>query len=302
VFLNERGLRSGWSALLFAAIYVLSLFSAETLAYGLLQPDPRTGLGLGRAFLIEAVQAIGLPIATLVMARLEGRAILAYGFQGNTRGARLVSGLLCGFAAITALVFTLWKARLLTLDGIAPQPHAALRFALGWGMYFLLVGIFEEGLLRGYVQYALTRGIGFWWSALLLSVLFGLEHQSNRGEGVLGLCSAGAVGLVFCLSLWYTGSLWWAVGFHAAWDWGQSFFFGTADSGLLIREHLLTTHPSGSAIWSGGATGPEGSLLIFPFLLLIAVCMVAWWQPRVRSPFRQESPLQTDAEESYPAA
>src|ERR1700745_2783677 len=30
-------------------------------------------------------------------------------------------------------------------------------------------------------------------------------------------------GLLFCLSLWLTKSLYWAVGLHAGWDWSQSY-------------------------------------------------------------------------------
>ena len=49
-----------------------------------------------------------------------------------------------------------------------------------------------------------------------------------------------------------TGSLWWAIGFHAAWDWGESYFYGTSDSGLMARGHLFGEHPVGKLLWSGG--------------------------------------------------
>ncbi len=131
----------------------------------------------------------------------------------------------------------------------------------------------------------MARGVGFWWGALLFSFLFGFAHNSNPGETPVGLFSAGAIGLVFCLSLWYTGSLWWAVGFHAAWDWGESYFYGTSDSGLIVRGHLFGEHPTGKLLWSGGATGPEGSLLVVPFLIIIVLAMWLWWGRRVQSPF-----------------
>ena len=99
-------------------------------------------------------------------------------------------------------------------------------------------------------------------SMILLALLFGVMHRTNPGESPVGLVSVVGAGLIFCLSLWFTGSLWWAVGFHAAWDWGQSYFYGTADSGMLAQGHLLREHPVGSALWSGGTTGPEGSVLV----------------------------------------
>ena len=77
--------------------------------------------------------------------------------------------------------------------------------------------------------------------------------------------------MVFCFSLWRTGSLWWAIGFHTSWDWGQTFLYGVADSGLMVQHHLLATHPVGKPILSGGTTGPEGSIFILAVLALIAV-------------------------------
>ena len=109
----------------------------------------------------------------------------------------------------------------------------------------------------------------------------------NPGETPVGLFSAGSIGLILCLTLWYTGSLWWALGFHAAWDWGESFFYGTSDSGLLVKGHLFAEHPTGNILWSGGATGPEGaSLLVLPLLAIIALCVWLWWRNRSDLPFK----------------
>ena len=87
------------------------------------------------------------------------------------------------------------------------------------------------------------------------------------------------LGMVFCLTLWRTGSLWWALGFHAAWDWAQSFVFGVADSGTMVEFHLMGTHPVGKVLLSGGATGPEGSELILVVLALVTGVVV--WTLRV---------------------
>jgi membrane protease YdiL (CAAX protease family) len=133
----------------------------------------------------------------------------------------LVAGILWGFFCLSVLVGILWKAGLLVFDGMALSRFSVLGFAFTWSFVFLLVGFFEESLLRGYLQHTLTRGIGFWWAALLLWVVFALGHTTNKGESVQGIVEVGLAGLLFCLSLWYTKSLWWAVGFHAGWDWAN---------------------------------------------------------------------------------
>jgi membrane protease YdiL (CAAX protease family) len=283
VFLGPHGLRAGWSVLLFATIWVLMMegtaFFLAPLHFNADAPLRPTG-----GLLLEIWQFVPVIVATVVMGFFEQRPVLSYGFTGRSRAVRFVSGLVWGFAAISVLVGVLWKLDFLGLEPAHLSAPAALRDALLWGMVFLLTGFCEESFFRGYVQYTLTRGIGFWWTALLVAGAFGAFHRANPGESPVGLVAAGAVGLVFCLSLWYTGSLWWAVGFHAAWDWGQSYFYGTADSGMMVQGHLLRAHPVGAVLWSGGTTGPEGSVLILPLLAVIALLMTLWWGLRTRPP------------------
>lgn len=289
IFIGENGLRSGWGALLFLAIFIaLEYLFAFTIKH-FFHPhiDRKAPLSPGLALIQEATQFALVLLATAIMAAIERRKIGVYGHAGSSKLPRFVWGLLWGFIAISVLVGGLWKSHLLAFDGGLLNSAAAWKYAAAWALVFIGTGLFEESLLRGYLQYTLARGIGFWWAALALSVLFGLGHRGNAGESPVGLFSAGAVGLVFCISLWYTGSLWWAIGFHAAWDWGQSFFYGTPDSGLMAKGHLFSEHPTGPLLWTGGATGPEGSLLIVPLLMVMALLMWLWWRRRTVSPFQR---------------
>jgi uncharacterized protein len=286
IFVGKNGIRAGWGIVTFALIFFAANLVISFLFLNFLRSinlksalSPKAGLG------IECLQISWVLIATAALALIERKSLFAYGYQGKARAVRFVSGLVWGFVAISAFVFVLWKFRLLAFDGRLLHGAPILKYAAAWGLVFLGTGIFEESTLRGYLQFTMTRGIGFWWGAVLLSFLFGFTHTINPGESPVGLFSAGAIGLVFCLSLWYTGSLWWAVGFHAAWDWGESYFYGTADSGLIARGHLFGEHPVGKLLWSGGLTGPEGSLLIVPLLVIIALGMWLWWGRRVQSPF-----------------
>lgn len=124
----------------------------------------------------------------------------------------------------------------------------------------------------------------FWYAAWVTSSLFGFVHTGNNGENWIGIFSAAAIGFVFCVSIWATGSAWWAIGCHAAWDWAETYFYGTADSGLVPQGHLLTTSPTGSAFWSGGADGPEGSVLILGVLLVLLVALAVYGRSRLGAP------------------
>jgi uncharacterized protein len=286
IFFGPEGLRAGWGVLLFVLLFIGFLFlTGRVLRHFLPRGRPSAVFPLRLAFISESAQLIPLLLATGIMALIEGRSLLAYGYHGTARAVRFFSGLVWGFVALSALVFALWKAGLLAFDGVQLHGAAIWKYALGWAFLFLVVALFEESTLRGYLQFTLTRGIGFWWGALLLSCLFGFSHGTNPGETPVGLFGAAGVGLVFCLSLWYTGSLWWALGCHAGWDWAESYFYGTSDSGLMAQGHLLGEHPTGPLLWSGGTTGPEGSLLALGLIAVMALLMWLWWGRRVQSPF-----------------
>ena len=81
-----------------------------------------------------------------------------------------------------------------------------------------------------------------------------------------------------------TGSAWWAIGCHAAWDWAESYFYGTADSGLQAKGHFLTTSPVGSTLWSGGTDGPEGSLLVLGIILTMLAALLIYRRKRDSAP------------------
>jgi uncharacterized protein len=277
IFFVEHGLRAGWSALLFVLIILVLNTAVKRVERHFIPVLPEGPIPFGLGMLDESIPLFLVLLATAVMARIEGRRFLTYGFGGSHRLIRLVSGIGWGFLALSMLVGILWCSGLLVFDGLMLSGFVAWKYALAWGLGFLSVGLTEESATRGYLQFTLTRGVGFWWAAVILSLLFGVAHLSNGGESHWGVAAVALGGFVFCISLWYTKSLWWAIGFHAGWDWAQSYFYGTADSGLKIQNHLLISHPSGNPAWSGGTVGPEGSLLILPTLMLAAFIMWLWW-------------------------
>jgi len=143
-----------------------------------------------------------------------------------------------------------------------------------WGVYIVaLLGLVPCLLLH----LNKAPGAGFWQAAWVTSTFFGMGHTGNNGENWIGIFAAAFIGFVFCVSVRVTGSAWWAIGCHAAWDWGETYFYGTADSGYVAPGHYLSTTLNGPALWSGGADGPEGSLMVVPVcLVLLALLLVVY--------------------------
>lgn len=279
IFIGKDGLRAGWSLLIFIALMVALGFTANRIAHKIYPSAPKSttpGMEVPPSFLVigEALPFFLVLLVTWIMSKIERRPNSVYGLGGGRTLSLFFAGLAWGVTCLSLLVLTLWKTGLLVIDSRLLFGGDVLRYGAIWLFGFLFVGLLEEYLVRGYLQYTLTRGLaglyqsifktrhsatlGFWTSALIFSILFGLGHGSNPGESPLGLLAAGLAGFVFCFSLWRTGSLWWAIGFHTSWDWAQSFLYGVADSGMMAKHHLLATHPVGKPILSGGATGPEG--------------------------------------------
>jgi membrane protease YdiL (CAAX protease family) len=302
IFIGKDGLRAGWSLLIFIAIFAAIAYCVNVIGHKLYPPTPKAPntsaeISPRFGFIAEAIPFLITLLVTWIMSKIERRPNSVYGFGGSRRLSNFLAGLAWGITCLSLLVLTLWKSGLLVFDSRLLFGRDIVRYGAIWLLGFFLVGLLEEYLTRGYVQYTLTRGLagfyqwafktrhsaalGFWTTAMILSFLFGFSHKSNPGESPIGLLSAGLAGMVFCFSLWRTGSLWFAIGLHTSWDWGQSFLYGVADSGLMIQHRLLATHPVGKPVLSGGATGPEGSIFILAILALISL-IILFTVPKAR--------------------
>ena len=291
-FLSTKGLRAGWSIAAFLALFILF----TVLAGGVLMLVTHKGhfggggqnnqaaatLSPGSTIAQEGAMVFGLLCATLVMGLIERRRITAYYLGGPRPVCHFAWGLAGGFGTLSLLIGALYAGHWITFGPVALSGIAIWQNALLWAIGFALVGLSEEGLFRCYFLFTLRRGfmessLGFWLAALVSSLLFAGAHMGNTGESAFGVVCTGSIGFVFCMSVRYTGSLWWAIGYHAAWDWAQTFFYGTADSGLVAKGHYLTTAAAGNPLWSGGSVGPEGSLLIAPVIAITALGLWLAW-------------------------
>lgn len=223
--------------------------------------------------IVALQEAIGLAIvliAALLMARFERRSLPEYGLPARGAfGSRFFEGLAWGFGAECATMLVLRATGNATFTGFDQHGMAALKAGVLWAIAFLLVGLFEEFLFRGYPQFTLASGIGFWPAAVIISGLFWFGHMFNPGETWIGGLATAIVAMLFCLSLWLTGNLWFAIGMHAAWDWTETYFFGVPDSGMPAKGHLLNSTLSGSKWMTGGSVGPEGSVVTLILLLIL---------------------------------
>jgi uncharacterized protein len=281
VFVGRSGLRAGWGIAIFVSLLAIMVAIRGVAlrwigpAFGVEPHDPFNAPSL---FLLlrEGSLAILTLGATFIMAKIEHRNLWSYGLAGSHSIRNFMTGSIGGMVFCSLLIGIMAFGNDLALDGWALHGFAILEYGLFWAFFNLLVGFFEETLFRGYFQHTLARSIGFWPAAIACSLAFGLAHLLNSGEDVAGIVVVILGGIFLSLCLKLSGSLWWGIGFHTALGWAESFFYGTANSGNpAIVGHLISSHPTGDARFSGGAVGPEGSFICAGLALLLILFAAA---------------------------
>jgi membrane protease YdiL (CAAX protease family) len=234
------------------------------------QPIPAPLLLLGELFQLGPIL-----LAMWVMARREHRTFAEYGLPWRRLfAAPLWAGALAGIAALAIVVGAMIVSGAAHIAGFTTTGAGALLSAAAWAAVFLTVGVVEESFFRGYPQFTLGAGFGYWPAAVALSLLFGLLHSFNPGESLIGKSEVVIFGLFMCVALWRFGDLRWGIGFHAAWDWGQTYLFGVGDSGVHGAGALLHTEVAGPILLSGGSAGPEATIFTPVMLGAIALGLV----------------------------
>src|ERR1700735_3364291 len=225
ILVGKDGLRAGWSLLIFIVIFAAIAFCVRVIGHRVHPPVPKGANTAPPSFLFiaESIPFLITVLVTWIMSKIERRAISVYGLGDSRKLVHFLAGLAWGVICLSLLILTLVKLGPLVIDGRLLFGSDIVRYGAIWLVGFFLVGMLEEYLTRGYLQYTLTRGLaavyewafktrhskalGFWTAAVIFSILFGLGHGKNPGESPIGLLSAGLAAMVFCFSLWRTGSL-----------------------------------------------------------------------------------------------
>ena len=269
VFVSDKGLRSGWRFLLFAVLYVVAGKAAFWLVTKLGYVSPKDWHWPN--FLFEEVMDFGLAaLVAIGISQILKEKFSSYGlpFTANV-GKLVVKGWIWGFVPSAIILIPLFATGACSYHGLALHGRELLISTVGWAAAMLALGFAEEFVFRGFTLKTLADGMGFWRAAILLSAIFGLVHLLKPMEDWADAVSVGLYGLLWCLMLRRTGSLWFPIGFHAASDYADMIAFAepnTGNNGQPIPGHLLEIRFHGPNWLTGGPRGTEASLLVFVIL------------------------------------
>ena len=235
-FVGRQGIRAGWRLLIYfgaiGAILAWNWFLLRRLEAPLSRiPSPWDSM-FGMGFVV-AVQII----AALLMGRIERRSLADYGLPFRLIFRKQFwTGALWG-AVMTSLVFAIvWAAHGYTPGSLVLSPREIAKYGLLWAVTTLVWAFFEEFSFRGYLQFTLTSGMGFWPAAVLTCLLYTVVEVQKHYIGVVRIV---AQGIFLCLALRRTGNLWFGIGWGTAAMWCTDFVYAHQESSPYATGYLL---------------------------------------------------------------
>lgn len=286
--------RTGWRVFSYVLVFALSGAAAGILGHALGSVAPRWLRGAAVTLVGGGLCVIGFRV---LRARMDRRPWSWIGLDASARTfGTLAAGLATGVLMVGALLGLEWA--LGWVDPTRVDGAATLSAILGSLFAALGIGLMEELLLRGAVLQNLGERLPLWAATLATGLFFGLLHLANPAQrvGVAFVASAAVATLMLVLARFATGSLGWAIGWHAGWDWMQD-ALGLASPGEDRPYQVIRIAQHGPVLWTGEAPSIEGGLL--PILLLSAVAAGFWgvqvWRGRRwswRRPLSEGEPRQ----------
>jgi membrane protease YdiL (CAAX protease family) len=266
IFMGSEGLRAGWSVAIFIPLTMLLLFSISRvfLMLHLVNKGMQMTFTPRAAIFGELIGVMAIAVAGALVALIERRrnSILAYNLSGPRPVFHFLTGLVAGFAALSALVWALTLGGWMHFGPVGLAGADIALYAALWGCAFLLVGCFEEGAFRCYLQFTLARGINFWWALGLVGAMCLDLVLTAKGNGLWGVYGMALLGLAPCLVLhlqkvegngfwqaaWVTSTLF---GFVHTSNNGEN-WIGIFAAALIGFVFVVSIRVTGSALWAIG--------------------------------------------------
>ena len=168
-----------------------------------------------------------------------------------------------GWIVSTVYFSTVMACLYLSGNYVVTSVQFNLDSQLCWLGIFLLVGISEEIACRGIIFRLISDKWNVATGLVVSALLFGFLHVFNEGATVwaslaIALNSGWLMGIAYA----YHQTIWVPIGMHWAWNYLEGGVFGCAVSGTpLDYRPLITPKISGTDLLSGGAFGPEASII-----------------------------------------
>jgi len=251
---------------------------------------PRPGFNAPDFMVSDGLGIVAATVIAWIFAMVEKRRVTDYGIPPRRSAVpHVVEGFVWGTVIPVLAAIIVLALGGGTYHGFAIHGNALLRTAAIWLATMFVLGFYEEWAFRGYALNGLSRGIGFWPAAIVNAVGFGALHYFGKPmENIADFVGVSVITLFMCITIWRTGALWFAIGFHAAFDYFALIVLGaanTANMGKPLDDRLLDIRYTGAGWLTGGPRGLEASV---PMLVVVVVA-IGLYLMRTRSSSRSSA-------------
>lgn len=295
---DEHRIRSGWRLLIqffgqfivFISIYQVGVMLLGPLAGGSAATPEMAALGISHVFVYSLGTIVSI-LSVWVLGRfIDHRPFVDFGWHfDRSWWLDFIFGLLLGAVLMTSIFLAEISFGWLEITDLfhVSVPGWSFGVAILVPVYlFILIGIQEEIVVRGYQIHNLAEGLNLPHlgrrGAVLLAIAitagwFGLNHAANPNATVVSTLNIALAGVMLGLSYVLTGELALPIGLHITWNLFQGSVFGFPVSGIVFSETtVLASTQSGPALWTGGAFGPEAGLAGTSAFLAGIVFIAIW--------------------------
>lgn len=273
LLVSNGRLRFIWRALLFFALFmfVAPLLTGPLANWAFDALHLNNSLSAANTAFGESVLLLEALLATAVFAIYERARIDSYGLPiARALGQQTWEGVAAGILMAAFVAAGMLLLGGLQVHGLATTGVALGASALAWLGANIVVGVAEEFAFRSYLLQTLWRSLGFWPATAVTTAIFvALHYFFKDGENIWDVITLTGLSVLLCYTVRRTGMLWFAVGFHVAFDFMQFFVIGTPNGGRSPVAPMLDASFNGPAWLTGGTLGTEASLLMYPAIILL---------------------------------
>ena len=311
---REERTRAFWRLLLQLGMYLggaalarLVVWRVWFALYGKADPWAIENPTLWPPLLFSAIQVAVLSVAlssVWFMGRFfDRRPLLGFGLRIDRRWwLDFGVGLLLGALLMAGIFLTELAAGWVTVTGAFETTREGDPFfpvilapLVGW----VLLGIYEELVFRGYQLTNMAEGLNFRrlgprgaivLAVVLSSSLFGGFHVWNPSASAISTVNLALWGgLLLGSSYVLSGRLALPMGLHIAWNFFEGNVFGLPVSGVeTVGATFVSIEQSGPLLFTGGAFGPEAGVLTNAASVVGFLLILLW--VRIRSRASSRSP------------
>ncbi len=197
----------------------------------------------------------------------QRRKMSSLGFCKKDAWKEYVRGALAGLVAFSAAVGICMLTGAVKFEGISETFSIGIFLAFVAG--FLIQGMAEEMLCRGYFMVSVARKSTMLVAILTNSLVFACLHLLNTGISVLAFINLTLYGIFASVYFIKRGNIWAPAAFHSIWNLVQGNVYGIYVSGTTNNCKLLeSVSVEGKTLWNGGAFGLEGGLAVTIILVV----------------------------------